>query len=149
MPKPPIDELNYLSGVTVVDIGDIRVSRGMTRRPASSCRHARLSYDPRERRIWCRDCEEDVEAFDAFEMIARQCSAALDDIARRKARLDELEAFQARSLAVKELDKAWRKKDMIPACPSCHQGLFPEDFKNGAFPMLGRDYADARRKKRS
>jgi hypothetical protein len=66
----PITPLDYLSGVKVVDIGDIRVARGMSRRPASSCEHKQLHYDKQERRIWCANCEQNVDPFDAFELIA-------------------------------------------------------------------------------
>ena len=34
--------------------------------PLSSCRHRKMVYDERERRIWCSDCETEVEPFDAF-----------------------------------------------------------------------------------
>jgi hypothetical protein len=146
---PPIDEHKYLSGVTVVDIGDYRVSRGQTRREYTGCPHRRLTYDQAERRIWCRDCERDIESFDAFMKIVEGVSAAIKKIDAREKRVAEAEAFQARSLAAKALDKAWRKRRMVPACPHCRMGLFPEDFKNGVTAMLGRDYAEAQLRARA
>jgi hypothetical protein len=140
---PPIEDPGFLSGVTVVDIGDIRVARGLTRRHSSSCPHRNLVYDDRERRIWCKDCEKDVEAFDAFKQIVSQHSAARGRLERREVKLKEAEAFQVRSLAAKEIDKAWRHRSMVPACPHCGHGLFPEDFKHGCPAMLGREYATA------
>lgn len=144
---PPIDEGDYVSGTTVVDIGDLRVARGLTRRPYSSCQHARLNYDPRERRIWCKDCEKNVEPFDAFTGLVGRFDLALKQLKRREDNLREAEAFQARLLATREIEKAWRKKNSFPACPSCGAGLFPEDFKNGV-ATVGRQYAELRRKKR-
>lgn len=140
---PPIEEKEYITGMTVVDIGDHRVARGMTRRSFSGCNHHRQVYDQQERRIWCKDCERDVEPFDAFVSIVNQLSAATMKLDSRAKRLAEAEAFQARSLAVKELDKVWRKRRMVPACPHCNMGLFPEDFKNGVGVVLGREYAEA------
>lgn len=148
MGSPPIEPQEYLSGVTVVDIGDLRVARGLTRRPASSCRHAHLHYDKSERRIWCRDCEQDVEAFDAFELLVAQYNRAYQDMERRQKELYEAEKFQTRTLAARALDAAWRKRKMVPACPMCKAGLFPEDFANGIGTMLGRDYAEALRRRR-
>jgi hypothetical protein len=141
---PPIQEMDFIMGPGVVDIGDYRVSRGMTRRPYSACKHRRLLYDTRERRVWCKDCEHEVESFDAFAGLVAQYAAAADELRRRRERLEEAETFQARALATMELDKVWRKRKMVPACPHCHNGLFPEDFKNGVGTMLGRDYAEAR-----
>jgi hypothetical protein len=139
---PPIEELGFVGGVTIVDIGDIRVARGLTRRHHASCPHRNLVYDNSERRIWCKDCERDVEAFDAFEQIVSQYSGALSALERREVRLREAETFQVRSLAAKQIDKAWRHRKMVPACPHCKHGLFPENFKHGC-DMLGRDYATA------
>lgn len=144
---PPIEPLDYVGGPTVVDIGDYRIARGMTRRPHSGCPHKHLVYDTRERRIWCKDCERDIEPFDAFAGLVGQYDRAAEKLRRRAERLHEAETFKARSLAVRELDKVWRKRNMIPACPHCQHGLFPEDFKNGVGTRLGRDYAKAKRKR--
>ncbi|MGX5719908.1 hypothetical protein [Shinella zoogloeoides] len=145
MSDEPIEEQPYLYGTTVVDIGDLRVARGMTRRPASSCRHARLTYDPRERRIWCKDCEKDVDPFDAFTVLVEQYDRACKDINKRADEIDEASRFQCRSLAAKKVDEVWRRRKVVPACPSCGHGIFPEDYADGV-PTVGREYALARRK---
>jgi hypothetical protein len=145
---PPIEPLNFLGGVTVVDIGDIRVARGMSRRPASSCRHQQLRYSDVERRIWCADCEQNIEAFDAFELLVGQFSEASSRLRRKAKELAAAEAHQLRSLAARHLDLAWQKRRMVPACPCCGQGLFPEDFKDGIAASLGREYAEAQRRRR-
>jgi hypothetical protein len=146
--QPPIEPQDYLGGVTVVDIGDIRVARGMSRRPSSSCKHCRLHYDRQERRIWCSDCEQDIEAFDAFERIVEQFSDAERKLKTRASELSEAERFQIRTLAARQIDIAWRSRTMVPACPTCGCGLFPEDFKSGIKVKLGREYAEAQRKKK-
>ena len=138
---PPIEELGFIVGVKVVNIGDYRVSRGMTRRPFSGCPHRTMSYDTNERRIWCRDCERDVEPFDAFSGLCQEYHEAFAKLQKRFRELEEAEKFQIRSLAAKAIDKAWRKRNMVPACPHCRGGLFPEHFKDGCLTMLGRDYA--------
>lgn len=145
---PPIVEQDFLYGMKVVDIGDLRVSRGLSRRPASNCRHINLVFDASERRIWCKDCELNVDSFDAFKSIAEQWASAYKDLDRRQEKLDEVERFKLVSLAAQQLDKVWRKRSMVPACPCCGNGLFPEDFKNGVQSMLGKDYALAKRKKK-
>ena len=137
---PPIDEKGYLYGVNVVDIGDLRVARGKTRREPSACSHKSVIYDESERRIWCRDCERDIEPFDGFIGLVRQFDDAWKQIIRERQSLEDIKTFQARSLAARELDKAWRKRNMVPACPSCGNGLLPEDFKNGIRSYVQRDY---------
>lgn len=139
----PIEPQDYLSGVRVVDIGDLRVARGMTRRPKSSCKHLRLVYDEKERRIYCEDCRTDVPAFDAFVGLVERWKENMDAAQRLLDDAREANAFAARGLAAKELDRAWRKKTMVPSCPHCRNGLFPEDFVKGV-TMMGRDYALSR-----
>lgn len=145
---PPIEPQDYIGGVTVIDIGDVRVARGLSRRHHSSCPHRQMVYDQKERRVWCRDCERDVEPFDAFLRLVEGYSAALDKVKNREQVVAEAEAFTIRSIAAKEMDKAWRSRNSVPACPHCGLGLFPEDFKFGP-STLGKDYAQrlaARRK---
>ncbi|WP_245006764.1 hypothetical protein ACK3BE_20030 [Pseudomonas mandelii] len=53
MSDAPIEPPDYLYGVNVVQIEDLRVAKGMSRRLASSCQHKKLVYDDKERRVWC------------------------------------------------------------------------------------------------
>lgn len=127
----PIEPQNYIYGVNVVQIEDLRVSRGLTRRPTSSCNHQKLVYDHHERRIWCSDCETEVEAFDAFEGLVSMFSAAAGRIKRRETELAEAEQFQARSRATKVMDEAWRSTKTAPLCPHCNTAILPEDVVGG------------------
>lgn len=142
---PPIEPQEYLGGVKVVDIGDIRVARGMTRRPVSSCRHHGLRYDPHERRVWCADCETDVEPFDAFVKLVEHFDAAAKMAKRLLDEATEAQAFAVRSIAAKEMDRHWRSRNMVPACPHCHAGLWPEDVKR--MGAVGKEYDSARRRR--
>lgn len=146
MSDEPIEPQNYLGGVTVVDIGDIRVARGMTRRPVSVCTHRAMVYDPKERRVWCKDCEKDVDAFDAFTALVGQYHSAHRDLEDRLKRTRDAEKAGLHLLAAKVIEKEWRSRTRVPMCPHCNNGLFPEHFANGC-SSLGRDYALARLKK--
>ncbi|MHB9879148.1 hypothetical protein ACSMXM_05740 [Pacificimonas sp. ICDLI1SI03] len=142
---PPIEEQGYTMGVNVVDIGDLRVARGMTRRPQTTCRHRKLVYDNRERRIWCSDCETNVEAFDAFERIAENFDNAHRKADRLLKEAHEASKFALISRAAKTIDKEWRSRKMVPTCPHCSAGLWPEDaLRMGS---VNREWDAARRKK--
>lgn len=141
--SPPIEPQPYLGGVTVVDIGDLRVARGISRRPVRVCRHHPMRYDGEERRIWCADCENDVEPFDAFLVLVEYFSAAQAKASRM---MDEAKAAQAHaliSIASKEMDRHWRTRNMVPACPHCSAGIWPEDVKR--MGSVGKEYDGARR----
>lgn len=139
---PEIEPQEFIGGVTVVDIGDLRVARGLSRRPFSGCVHRRLVYDEKERRVWCKDCETDVEGFDAFVLVVRHWAQAAADIKDRLKAVKAAEDHALISIAAKTVDKAWRSK-MVPACPHCGHGLFPEHFKHSP-AELSRQYATDR-----
>lgn len=141
---PPIEPAEYLRGLTVIDFGDLRVARGLSRRPFSACRHFKLNYDQQERRIWCRDCETNVEPFDAFTILCENYSAAARELRKREDALKVAENEGLISLAARVLDKIWRGRNKAPMCPSCSRGLLPEDFKNGCAWIS----ADLERKRR-
>lgn len=142
----PIDPQEYLFGQSVIQIEDLRVARGLTRRPASSCKHKQLVYDDKERRIWCKDCEAEVEPFDAFIGLCSVFSAGLSSLNRRRQAVEEAEAFQVRSRAAKVMDEVWRSKTMAPLCPHCHAAILPEDVAGGV-TRTGKRFIVASRRK--
>jgi len=140
---PPIEPQEYLGGVTVVDFGDLRVARGLTRRPARICRHGGMRYDPRERRIWCPECETDVEPFDAFMALVEQFDVAQKRAKRMLAEAKEAQSHALISIAAKQMDQHFRRRNMVPACPHCSAGIWPEDVKR--MGLVGKEYDGARR----
>ncbi|MFK4136745.1 hypothetical protein ACI2KR_31430 [Pseudomonas luteola] len=147
MSKPPIEPLDFTYGVKVVQIEDLRVARGRTKRPASSCRHRSMVYDAIERRIWCDDCEIEVEAFDAFLALLEVFGAGQKSIEQRKQELAEAEKFQLRMRASKVMDEAWRSQTLTPLCPHCSTAILPDDVVGG-LAMTSKQLAMAARKRR-
>lgn len=145
---PPIQPLDYLSGVTVVDFGEARVARGMSRRPHSACKHGQLVYDKDERRVWCRDCETNVDAFDAFIILVENYSKAWAQVEDARRKLKSAMDHQLVSRAAKEIDQVWRGRHLTPCCPHCNEALLPEDFANGCGMQVSRELARAARKKK-
>jgi len=138
---PPIQPQDYLSGVKVIDFGEARVARGMSRRPYSSCKHMNMVYDTQERRIWCEDCESNVDPFDAFRTLVEQYAAAESRINRIKNEANEAAQFTLRSRAAKHIDKAWRSRRMVPCCPHCTGALLPEFFADGVGMSVSAELA--------
>lgn len=143
----PIEPQDFAFGVKVVHIEDLRVARGMTRRPVSSCKHLRLVYDEKERRVWCEDCETEVEAFDAFIGVVSRFHQHQANIERRRRELAEAEAFALRTRAAKRMDDYWRSQKMAPMCPHCTRAILPEDVVNG-LAQTSKSFELAARKKR-
>lgn len=145
MKAPPIVPQEYLGGVNVVDIGDIRVARGKSRRPHSMCKHKPLVYDQQERRIWCKDCEQDIEPFDAFKALVENFDAASKSLKRRAEAVAASEQHNIIRVAAKRMDEHFRRKNMVPACPHCGTGIFPEDVPK--MSSVNRRWEEAMRAK--
>jgi hypothetical protein len=148
----PIVPQDYLFGIKVVDIGDIRVARGMTRRPPATCAHRKTVYDPSERRIWCSDCEAEVQSFDAFVMLVQQWHVAHKRLDDRMAKVEESESRSLVSRASKVMDAAWRAHKSVPMCPHCSVAILPEDVTAGVATtsralVMARRKRDAEKKK--
>lgn len=131
---PPIVEQDWIAGIRVVDFGNYRVARGLSRRPTTSCKHNNVVYDEKERRIWCKDCETTIEPFDAYIRILNSYNSAVAVLNYRENKILELENYNLVRIASKNIDQAWRKKESIPCCPNCARGLLPSDFN----PIISR-----------
>lgn len=125
----PIQELNYIRP-QVIDFGDIRVARGMSRRPVTTCLHAQLRYDLAERRIWCQDCEATVEGFDAFMVLVRNFEAMVNRASQNLRDAEEARAAVVHRIAARAVEKTWRR-GMAVTCPHCHRGILPGDSLGG------------------
>lgn len=148
MSDAPIEPQEYVYGVKVVQIEDLRVARGLTRRPGSSCKHKQLVYDDKERRVWCSDCESEIEPFDAFVGVVAVFSAGMNSLKQRLSKLDEAEKFQIRSRAAKVMDDAWRSTKMVPLCPHCMTAILSDDVVGGV-SRTSKALAIAARKRKS
>lgn len=127
----PIEPQDYLYGVKVVDIGDARVKRGKSRRTIGNCSHKNMHYDPAERRIWCADCEADVDGFDAFVVLVENFNRQEGRMKAREEKVLEAETATLVSRAAREMDAQWRKRSTVPLCPHCSAALLPEDVLRG------------------
>ncbi|MGX1693191.1 hypothetical protein [Brevundimonas naejangsanensis] len=135
---------HLLASASVISLADVRVSRGWSRQ-SKVCEHKSLVYSSRDRRIECKDCDQPIEAFDAFMTLVRHFDSMEDAARRREHQTKEAAGAVIVRKAAKALDKAWGRK-MAPCCPHCDRGLLPEDFERGG-SQIGQDFERARRKR--
>lgn len=140
----PSEHDHTRESASVISLADVRVSRGWSR-PSKVCEHKSLVYSSKDRRIECKDCDQPVEAFDAFMTLVRHF-----DSMEAAARLREQKTSEALGAviirrAAKALDRAWGRK-MAPCCPHCLAGLLPEDFDTIG-SMVGAELERARRRR--
>ena len=143
----PIKPRNYVHGVNVVNIEDLRIARGKAERPLyAACKHKNLAYDQEERRVYCMDCESDVEPFDAFLILVERWDAAIRSLEKRMNAVREAEEHSLISRASKAMDHEWRSKKTAPLCPHCHEVLMPEDVLDNRLRRASKQLAVRKRK---
>lgn len=123
-----ITETEFCHGVNVVQMGEYRISRGMTRRKKSTCRHYSLVYDDQERKVWCNDCESNLDSYDAFLTLVESFNTQLEIIYRKQAVLDKDLNKKIGRIAAQKLDDIWKTNRDVPCCPNCDKGMLAEDF---------------------
>ena len=131
----------------VVNINKMRLARGFTKRPYRTCKHMDLTYDTSERRIWCNDCEQNIEAFDVVVTMADHIGNAWAKINRAETEVAEAVSHNIRLIAARAMDKEWQSRSMVPCCPHCSRGLLPDDFRSGARGRVSKKLEVERRKK--
>lgn len=128
----------------VVDIGEMRIARDrVSQFLPKACQHKSLRLEEHGEVVKCVDCGTQVSAFWALKMMTEQWATASS---RLKAAREALEADKQANLhlvAARKVEKAWRNKTMVPACPHCHRGVFASDGFGGA--MVNKRIEEANR----
>ena len=103
------------------------------KRPAGTavCQHARTVIDEQAGTVTCRDCEVTLSAFWVLGRIAREENRVFTRLRNLRAEADTLESWVPFLRAQRSLEKRWRGQSMLPVCPHCRHGLWPEDLQAG------------------
>jgi hypothetical protein len=60
-------------------------------------------------------------------MLAGEYNRALSRLQRERDALTKAKESEIHLLAAKKVEKAWRSRTMVPACPHCGKGILPQD----------------------
>ena len=129
----------------VIEFGELRVRRAekMTRLAADRCRHYKMTLDDNGDIVTCDDCGKQLSAFWALRLITEQYEAAWKKVQATGERINREAQASLHLRAAAKVEKAWRSRSMVPACPHCHAPIFPEDGLGGI--QVNRKIALARR----
>ena len=130
----------------VISIGDWQIKRSSEHRiqKDGDCDHKHLELDERGDVVRCLKCGTQVSAFWAIKMISEQYNCSLRKLASERETVKQAKEENLHLLAAKKVEKAWRRRSMVPACPHCGRGIFPEDGLGGS--MINREMELRRRK---
>lgn len=104
------------------------------KRPQGSavCQHSRTVIDEQAGTVTCRDCDATLSAFWVLGRIAREENRVFHRIYTLRQEAADLEKWVPFLKAQRTLERRWRGRSMLPTCPFCRHGLWPEDLQGGA-----------------
>jgi len=113
----------------IICIGDWQLLQKNKHRITGSneCDHKHIELDGYGDIVRCKKCGSQVSAFWALEMIANEYNRSLAKLRRDQEALARAKAVDLHLLAARKVEKIWRGRTMVPACPHCGLGILPED----------------------
>jgi|GEM_PF-2275706 len=121
----------------LIDIGDLSLWRKTSdefsrkRGWVGDCPHINIIMDDVGEVVTCKDCGKQISAFWALQRFYREYSAFTGSL---KARAEQVKLREEKGLVLKsaqEIEKAWRSRTMVPACPHCRKAILPTDGFGG------------------
>lgn len=140
----PIKPPKFIAHGNVIDLAGFKTQLVVTKR-TDECSHTRTGYSRTERKVWCKDCNTELDSFDVFLRLVDHYARATARLESEKERFQEQRNKALRSIAAKSFDDIYRSRKYVPACPHCKEALLPEDVANG-LAMVCRETARERRK---
>lgn len=113
----------------VIHIGEWQLQRTQQRDDPGleACDHKHIELDRRGAVVRCNKCGVQLSAFWALEMLSDEYNRALTGLAREKEALAKAKASETHLLAARKVERVWRSRRSLPACPHCGRGILPED----------------------
>jgi hypothetical protein len=105
----------------------VEVKRGTLIQMPGVCEHRHLTADENGEIITCKECKKQVSA---YWLIKRTMSEWAEFSRKIKAQREQLDADLKKAVvlrAAQDVEKAWRRRKMVPTCPHCRHAILPTD----------------------
>src|SRR5436190_18668915 len=96
---------------------------------AKTCAHPRTIVDETHGTVECRDCHAPLSAFWVLGQIAREENRCLENVRSVRREAAELQTWVPFLRAMRGLERRWRGRKTLPACPHCRRGLWPDEMQ--------------------
>ena len=126
---------------SIVRLDLVRLNRD--RKKFCTCAKATYEVDEVNRVVTCRQCGAWVEPFAALADIARRHEEQEREQQRLLDQRREILNYKPHLLVMRELERSYRGKTMLPTCPHCHRGFYFEELSH----WVNREIEDARRER--
>lgn len=108
----------------VISLEVLRINRNIGKR--CKCDEPKYVVDTDNREINCSKCGSRVDAYDAMYYLARHYERLQDDTTRLLKQRQEIIDYKPWLLVFRDLERSYRKKEMLPCCPECGKAFYFE-----------------------
>lgn len=135
--------MNHFEGLPdkIVSLDQLRINRGIEK--FCKCEKRTFIIDPKNRRVNCESCGAVVDAYEAMYELASKGERLQQSVERMLEQRKQIANYKPWLKVIKNLEKQYRGKKMIPNCPRCSEPFYLEELVR----WTGKQYADARIKK--
>ena len=125
----------------IVDIDQIRINRNIDKK--CKCLNRSFVLDTTNETVHCRGCGVEVNAYDAMLEMANGANRLRDQVEKLLEQRKQILDYKPWLLTIRNLEKRYRGKKMLPCCPRCEEPFYLEELDL----WLSKTFADARIKK--
>lgn len=112
----------------VIPVGDFSIEK--KRRSyfgPDACRHVHMQMSDDGHTVTCKDCSNQLSAYFVLEMLMDSISQEREQAKALNAKAQEERDAVCHLRAAKHLESIWRRRDALPMCPHCGEGITAED----------------------
>lgn len=127
----------------IVEIGEFRISQKRRTYAGHECKHLRFTVEHEGEVVNCDDCGKQISSHWALMLLVETYQREMACLASARATQKSIEGKTIHLKAAQRVESAWRSRSMVPSCPHCREGIFPEDGFGGS--AVSREIALRRR----
>lgn len=127
----------------IIKFDKIRISKNEEK--ICTCKNSGFVIDSNNRRVYCDKCDALIDPYDALYQLAtngNELQKQVDGLLEQRKQLQEYKPWL---IIIRELEKQYRGRKMIPICPSCGEPFYLEELSS----WMNKEFAHDRIVKRN
>ena len=112
--------------IVLLDV--LRVNRNAEKH--CKCERPHYTIDTENHIIECDDCGAHVDPFAVLVRLAKRNSRYNQELERLYEQRKQLMVYKPHLIVIRELERQYRGRKLLPCCPHCKQAFYLEDIRS-------------------
>ncbi|WP_445678035.1 hypothetical protein [Psychrobacillus sp. FSL K6-1464] len=110
----------------IIGLDQLRIARGLEK--FCKCDNRKFVLDTSNRRVTCSSCGAFIDPYDALHDLARADEERNRQVEYLLEQRKQIIDYKPHLLVIRNLEKQYRGKKMMPICPSCSEPFMLEEL---------------------